>query len=166
MLNLLLSNPTTHLALLLLVLVGGCSTSEPREDAVTVLRNAATFELLSLDPLPSKRGDSPDAFHGWTVLGEIDVVDPAVRDELVDALEAGIAENDGMAAACFEPRHGIRVTQNGVQYDFVICFECFSARWYAENVQKKGFLLTGSPQPVFDRVLTDASIALPAAPVR
>ncbi|MEM1228019.1 MAG: hypothetical protein AAGJ40_20200 [Planctomycetota bacterium] len=88
--------------------------------------------------------------------------DAITRAKLLDALSSGIAENDGMVLACFDPRHGIRVIANGHEHDYVICFHCFTARWYIDGVQNHGFVTTGSPQSEFDGVLRDASIELSA----
>ena len=132
---------------------------------MTPLRDATSFELYSLDPMERTEFDANTGFHGWKVLGTIKVDDATTRAKLTDALSSGIAENDGMVAMCFDPRHGIRVTSEGRQYDYVICFHCYSARWYTDGDQNQGFLTTGSPQSEFDRVLSDAFVELaPPAP--
>src|SRR5262249_13241443 len=101
-----------------------------------------------------------DNFHGWKVLGKTAVKEKADRGKLVEALEKGIKENDGTVAACFNPRHGIRVAKGDKTIDLVICFECFSLEvWKGE--ERSSVLTTGSPQKAFDKVLTDAKVPLP-----
>ncbi len=149
-------------ALIVLAAFAGCSGPA---DPMVPLRNATSFELYSLDPMERTGFDENAGFHGWEILGSTQVDDVATLAILTDALSSGIDENDGMVAACFDPRHGIRLTVDGRRYDYVICFHCYSARWYTDGDQNRGFLTTGSPQPEFDRVLSDASIELaPPAP--
>ena len=131
------------------------------EAAKAVLENADRFELFSLDPVYRERPPK-NAFHGYEVLGKADISDTPTRRKLVSAFERGVAENQGLMAACFNPRHGIWVTRGDKTVDFVICFAC-------DQVHVGGdvhgfFLVTGSPQPVFDQVLRDAKV--PLAPKR
>src|SRR5688500_3924625 len=92
---------------------------------LAALQQGDGYELLSLDPRELDE-PPPDHFHGWRVLGRTTITDPATRKKLNEALRKGARENTGMAAACFNPRHGIHVVHNGKAYDLVICFECLS----------------------------------------
>ena len=65
-----------------------------------------------------------------------------------------------MAAACFIPRHGIRMTSGRDTVDLVICFECLSVNVYVNDKREKGFLTTRDPQPTFDAVLKAAGVKL------
>lgn len=123
-----------------------------------VLANADQFELLSLEP---SAGPTREAGHfwGWRVLGSV-VVSAADRDALLSALEQGIAENGGWVAACFIPRHGIRAAQGGSSADLVVCFECAQVYLYPDGKWSGSVLVTGTPQPVFDRVLSAAGVQL------
>jgi hypothetical protein len=133
------------------------------EDLQAILENAEQFELLSLSP--ERLQEKPaDAFHGWKVLGKTTVKDAEARKKLVVAFKKGVEANDGIAAACFNPRHGIRVTHEGKTTDFVICFECFQVQVFAGDKQIKGFLITASPQVTFDSVLKEAKVPLPEKP--
>ena len=140
----------------------GCAAEKNAipDDLRAALENADQFELLSLDPKPS--AEKPrDGFHGYKVLGQTVVKDADARKKLVDALKKGVAEHDGRVADCFNPRHGIRVTQGGKTAELVICFECYQAHAYLGDKETKGFLLTASPQATFDGVLRDAKVPLP-----
>lgn len=131
---------------------------------MTPLRDATSFELYSLDPMERTEFDANAGFHGWKILGTTQVDDATTRKKLAEALSSGIAENEGVVNMCFDPRHGIRVTVDGRQYDYVICFECYSARCYIDGKQNLGFLTTESPQSEFDRILANASVELAAPP--
>jgi hypothetical protein len=127
---------------------------------------AETFELYSLDP-ERKVGDDgkvvevKDGFHGWKVLGKTEVKGAAERKRLADALRLGAEDNFGMAAACFIPRHGLRLKGGGKTVDLVICFECLQVSVFVDGERKQGFLTTGEPQKEFDSQLKAAGVKLP-----
>jgi hypothetical protein len=126
---------------------------------------AEALDLYSLDPnTPAEKGGAP--FHGWKVLGKT-----AVKKEtlaiLVTALKNGADEaNQAASAGCFRPRHGIRVQLDGKSYDFVICFECVAVMLYKDKEEKStlGFHVTSTPAAVFNTILRDANVKLPAQP--
>jgi hypothetical protein len=129
-------------------------------DAVRdVLANADTFELLSLNPDGGTTRE-PGHFWGWRVLGSIAVESPVTRDEVVAALKRGIAENEGWVADCFDPRHGIRAARGGESVELVVCFECAQVYIYPDGKWGGSVLVTGSPEPVFDRILSAAGVPL------
>jgi hypothetical protein len=152
-----------------LVSMSASQSAEPQSDfqhlppaAEAILAKPDRFELLSLDP--GREGEKTvNGFHDWKVLGSTIVSDAKTQRELVAALKKGISENEGIVAACFNPRHGLRVTQGDKTVDIVICFECLSMSVYIGE-QKSGVWTTRSPQPVFDKVLRDAQIPLAEKP--
>src|SRR5262249_61445839 len=101
-----------------------------------ILDKADSFEVYSLDPalqLPPKDKEAPkdkaddkdkdkDKFHGWKVLGKTTVKDKDKKD-LLEALQKGIKDNDGVAAAGFIPRHGLRAKYDGKTADPAICLQ-------------------------------------------
>lgn len=122
------------------------------------LAGAKSLELYSLDP--SHQEEVPkDNFHDWKILGKTSIEDAGQRKQLVSALQNGVAESFGAAAACFNPRHGIRALHEGKTVDLVICFECFQVQIYVGDEQDS-VLLTDSPQSVFDKLLSDAGVPL------
>jgi hypothetical protein len=131
-----------------------------------LLQKAEEFEVYSLDPAAkfdkdAKAAAEKDGFHGWKVLGKTAVKEEAARKRLADALRLGAEDNFGMAAACFIPRHGLRLKGGGKTVDLVICFECLQVQVFVDGQQKEGFLTTGDPQPEFDKVLKAAGVKLP-----
>lgn len=128
------------------------------------LESGTDFVFLSVhperkDPATISAGKN---FHNFEILGQKAVTDAATRRKLVAAFQKGVSESDGTVAACFNPRHGISVKQNGKTYDFVICFQCLSASVYVDGVRGEGLLTTGSPAREFNEVIAD--LGLPPAP--
>lgn len=128
-----------------------------------VLENGELFVLYSLKPISVEYLKSTDenpieVFHDFPVLGKVEIQSAVERATLLKALYAGISENDGMAANCFFPRHGIRATLNGETVDQVICFECAQIETHAPH--GKNVLTSASPQLVFDKTLQDAGVPL------
>jgi hypothetical protein len=121
------------------------------------LATADEFELYSLEPKYLHQ----DLSH-FDVLGKISITNPQDREKLRDALQSGVRESDGSMYRCFNPRHGIRVTKDGVATDFVICFECGQVEVLRDNQRIAYFPVTRSPQPTFDALLTAHGIPLPA----
>lgn len=124
-------------------------------DTWRTLTNADKYELLSLEPYQLGRRTDNDG-----ILGRTTIIDPATQARLNYALAAGVRESDGTAAACFNPRHEIRITQRGVTTEIIICFECRQVQ-----VQRGGkviayFLTSESPQQTFDEVLLKAGVPL------
>ncbi len=70
-------------------------------------------------------------------------------------------EEGGVAARCFIPRHGIRVTHDGKTYDLLICFQCHHVYIYADNSDKpQTMTISDLPQKAFNKILTDAKVKL------
>jgi hypothetical protein len=131
--------------------------------AKAILDKAESFELLSLD-LQTPDDDPKGTFHGWKVLGKKVVEKAEVRKSLVLAFEKGVAEYKEMGKKCFLPRHGIRVKHAGKVADFVICFECNNVRVYVDGGVETEFLVSDSPAKMFNDILKDAGVKLPAQP--
>lgn len=147
--------PISLLALAL-VAAGGPGQNTPSSKGVKdILENAEQFELYSLNPTSRDK----EGFNGWKVLGKTAIKDADTRKAIVDALYKGLADSDGKAAKCFDPRHGIRATGKGKTVDVVICFECYQALFRAGG-KSKTETLTRSPEKTFDEVLTKSGVPL------
>lgn len=128
-----------------------------------VLDSAERFVLLSLDPThPGLRSESAapptETFHDYGVLGRTEIRSAEERTELLRALYKGIADSDGMVAACFNPRHGISASLGDETVDLVICFECLSIQTH--HKQAGDVHTTQSPQPTFNRALERAHLPI------
>src|SRR5262245_26796188 len=126
----------------------------PRE-VRSALETAEVFELFSLEPHQAQ-GNPADQFHGWKMLGTTVVTDVTQREKLIAVLRKGTTEHDGTFANCFNPRHGIRVTNGGTTTDLVICFECFWVEVYRDGERVGGFATPPYPESVFDSVFLAA----------
>jgi hypothetical protein len=124
--------------------------------AAAILKQPDQFELLFLNPQLQQEPAGAD-YHGFRVVRTVVINDAETRQRLVSSFERAIAENQGTAAACFNPRHGIRVTRNHKQVEFVICFECNRVRVF--GVVRGEFLVTNSAQASFDSVLRNKGIS-------
>ncbi|MCC9641627.1 hypothetical protein LOC71_05025 [Rhodopirellula sp. JC740] len=128
-------------------------------NAAAALRDGSAFQLLSLDPNYLGTKQRPNDFHNWNALGSTPV-SSVDRAKLAELLIASAPENPGAIAACFNPRHGIRVVHNSQHYDFVICFECLQIYWYIDDDAQPTILISESPLPAFNDVLRASSIPL------
>jgi hypothetical protein len=133
-----------------------------------ILKSAKQFTLLSLDPAEISKEENerlgPTAsFHGFRILGKTEIDEPAERATLVRALLAGIADANGQAYNCFDPRHGISATVDDDKVDLVICFECLQIYGYLNDkpIMVNGFvnLLTSRlPRPLFNEAVKKAGL--------
>lgn len=130
--------------------------------ASRLLENPDRYELLSLYPYLtfSAQYSAADRFHGHPIIGRTFISDPGVQRKLNDALRVGARESDGSMMACFNPRHGIRVTHGRQVTDFVICFECRQVEVFQDEKQIAFFITTSSPQSMFDQALRSVGVPL------
>lgn len=158
--------PTLGAAFLMLVIgalaLPACA-AEPEIPAgvLKALKESKTFELYSLNPNVEDEPDDTN-YHGWKILGKTSIDDAKTRASLIAALQKGVADNsEGLVAACFLPRHGIRLSHQGKTIDIVICFQCFSSQVYIDGKRSDGFIHTDSARDTFNKVLQDAKVELP-----
>lgn len=124
------------------------------------LEKSDVLELLSLRPARIEKKQGASNYHGWEVIGRQWIRDAALRKKLVAALLAGVEENQGLGAACFRPRHGIRVVQKGRYTDFIICFECYQVQVYVDDKPQKSVLVTRTPEDAFNESLKQLKLPL------
>jgi|SRR5437773_2079470 len=147
----------------------GCSGQKANKlpsAAKSILEKADQIELLSIDPgnreldEPPPKGD----YYTWKVLGKTVIEDADTHQSVISAVEQGIAES-GRPASCFDPRHAIHASYNGKAVDLLICFECKQILVYLDGQRQDSYLLTSSsPEPVLDKVLTQANVPLAPKP--
>ncbi len=111
------------------------------------------------DPDAPKFASDVERFHEKPVLGKKLITDTNERQLIWDALNKGIQESNGDAANCFWPHHGLRIEQDGIQTDFLICFHCYQIEIYA-RAKKETALTTASAQPVFNQILNAANVPI------
>jgi hypothetical protein len=134
-----------------------------RDEIFAAMRDAESFEIFSLQP-GVRREETLDSypvqFHGWPVLGKADVSEPRWKKPILIGTQRMHQKHEGLPAPCFNPRHGLRVVQQGKAIECVICFECSSMYVYREG-QERVFLVIGDGQEEFDTVLRAAGVILP-----
>lgn len=138
--------------------------------ALQILKAPDSFWLYSLDPVPADLKSTRDqaktnhvakeVFHGYEILGGVEIEDKQQQQALVKSLVQGMSEAKGIPPACFNPRHGIRAAQGGEKVDLLICFECSALYEFAKttNYGRTSY----SPAKVFNEALKRAN--LPIAP--
>jgi len=146
-------------SLLSLIVLAGCGSS-----SIESVQSPDSLTLYSIDGrdfFPGKGPKKPETdetFHGYPVLGKVQIKDPAKRASIMAALKKGIDNADGMAK-CFWPRHGIRATKNGKTIEYVVCFECQQLTIHTNNGSNRK-AITRDPQSVFNKHLTNAKVTL------
>jgi hypothetical protein len=127
-----------------------------------VLRQAAALELLALDPAwptPAQVAD-PARFHGYAILGRATVTDEATRTRALDLIGQACRENDGMVAACFDPRHGVRAVHGSRTVDLVICFECLTVKVFADGALVNNGDLAETQEPELSALYRAAGLTI------
>ena len=140
----------------------------PEKLLIATFDKADTFELFSLDPLPS-RIKPKETFHNWKVLGSMSIRDIETRKKLITALLHSIEEaEDSKPGPEFTPKDGIRATTlfgtKVLVVDLVLSFDGTQGELYIGGKKDRTFTLTTEPQAVFDKVLTDEKVPLPPVP--
>jgi hypothetical protein len=126
--------------------------------------------LYAIDPVPHRNSDAllgEREFHGFGILGQVPI-DAAqgravFKDLETSALQWKSNPRRGRLA-CFNPRHGIRVTKDSHNFDFLICYECGQVLVYRDGKKVQSlyfdaFAQRPSPQPLND-ILIAAGISV------
>jgi hypothetical protein len=149
---------TLGCCLVLMSLAAGC-----KREPLAGIDAPERLTLYSLHPQeldPEEVAKAGETFHGWRVLGKVEIKEPEKRKELVDALKDAIARPPEFGAKCFIPRHGLQIVEQGKMVEYVVCFQCSRFEEFAGGVKQRDGLLNRDVQPVFDKPLTDAGISL------
>jgi hypothetical protein len=118
---------------------------------------------LEWDFVSKKPPQDAELLHGYLVLGKIKIQEPDSVKEIFSAVRKDLAA-PGPPAACFWPRHAVRVVEKGKTVDYVICFQCFQCNGYEVTVGDK-LVTTSRPigrtsQPILNRYLRAAGVPL------
>jgi hypothetical protein len=116
--------------------------------------------LFSIDPQLADVGTDSNLFHGHRILGQTLVTASADRATVNSAVRQSVAAWLGHHYNCFEPRHGIRVTDGTTTYDFLACFECQSMLLFSGEQRITTTGIRGSPDAL-NSVLRAANALAP-----
>lgn len=139
------------------IMIAGCGHEF---DDIATAESVTLYSLDGRDPGETdderhpKRGET---LHGYGVLGST-TVGKADRRRVADALNRGLQDSE--IAACFLPRHAIRIESNGSQTDFVICFECLQYSIYVDGKRTDHGMIYDTPEPILDEILKKAGVRL------
>ena len=146
--------PAVALPLSLAALVWlGCK-NEPD----TAFLAAEQFSLFSLGPHAGE-AVTPH-FHGYTILGKLEVPERESRELLMTALHRGIGTSDGTPSKSFSPQHGLRIIKDGETLDYVIAFGCQKVQ-IIRNGRNETKATASGPRGIFNQMLSANRITLP-----
>jgi hypothetical protein len=101
-----------------------------------------------------------EQFHGYPVLGKVEITDAQQRQQIVSGLKEGLRQ--GGMSKCFCPRHAVRAVEKGHTFEYLICFQCHDYVEFIDGNRKRSGSVGDGVRSVFDQPLRDASI--PIAP--
>lgn len=138
------------------VAVAGCSEK---------VKTPAQLTLYSIDVQADFQERGHGRFHGYPVLGKIQIASEADREQITRALMDGISNSDkeGLLPNCFWPRHAIQMVDGGETTEYVICFQCLQIEVYKNN-QKTMERTTKVAKPLLNDYLRAAEIQLASEP--
>jgi hypothetical protein len=153
------------IGLLLLVVTAGIVWRLLPKDESTIL--SATNDpsrkivLYSLDPSKGESNDDTQGvlFHGWPVLGKIEL-DADQQRGVMDSVQAAIQTPGVVSKKCFDPRHGLQVTSEGHTIDYVICFACSNIEIYKDDKRFKYSTISPEPSVLLNQILTQNAVPL------
>ena len=156
-------------SLLIALLLAACSGSQTEsgvqpDGILASLADADHVELVALHPYPHEiEGEQEiERLHGYGVLGRAALNDLAQGNQVLALIEQGIEASNGMVAACFNPRHGLTVTQGDEVWDLVICFECLSMQVYLDGERNGGHLTVERYEPQVTAIFEAAGLTIHA----
>jgi hypothetical protein len=86
-----------------------------------------TTSLLRIDPGATRRGvqSTLPRFHGWVVVASAPPSNALAESTISRSFARIVKSHDDGVAACFEPRHGLTLTDGNASFDVLLCFECW-----------------------------------------
>jgi hypothetical protein len=137
-------------------------------DSYEVFTKSQKVVLFSLEPGVSIANSQEDwakaatgaaeYFHDYRVLGKTEVKDAELQTNLKSSLLKAMPGGD--SAACFNPRHGLRLIVGDKVVDLLICFECGTFITYYNADKGKASLFGKAPAQLYNRTLLDAGVEL------
>ena len=98
--------------------------------------------------------ENAEDFHGYSVLSKTEIKDQdfqeLVKNAFIKSLSGGTE-----STKCFNPRHGLRISNDKTSIDLVICFECRNFVSYADG-QEGGGEISDSAEILYNQILKDA----------
>jgi hypothetical protein len=91
------------------------------------LPNLKTTRLFRVDPGATRHGveSKLPRFHDWAVIASAVPSDALSEATISQSLARIVASHDNGVAACFDPHHGLTLTDGIASFDVLLCFECW-----------------------------------------
>ncbi len=153
-----------------LSLFTACKSSSAKAPK-NILGKAHSIEVFSLNPqgLSEEQlgeANAPLTFHGFEILGTLDIKEPAKRLKIAELITTGIENaNQDIHSNCeFFPRHGLRVSSEDNSADFILCYQCGELLIYKTRKNDIGFPtdtmlnITESGKSYLNKILKQAGI--------
>ncbi len=99
-----------------------------------------------------------DKFRGYGILGKVVLASADERKSLRRGLVSATF-NGWDSAACFDPRHGFRVTGSSGTFEVVLCLECGLAHVYYPDGKLK-YVYLGAKLEALNQILTNHGVAV------
>ena len=93
----------------------------------------------------------------YPILGMMELTG-ADRATSVNGVYKSITDSNGIVAACFNPRHGLRAQKGTTTVDVIICFECYSLVVNENGERAASIPIMDSAPPVLTKLLNNAGI--------
>jgi hypothetical protein len=134
-------------ASILVVLAAAASTANTIPiDAVQALHESRSAELYSLEPWSPPESRGP-LLYRFQILGQ-KRIDGVTYKTAAEEIEAAVGRWDDRMAACFDPRHALRVTSRGHQFEFLLCYACHQMAVYRDGKRIGTLGIAGSSKPM------------------
>lgn len=114
-------------------------------------------DLISLEPWAKPEAPG-ERLEGNLILGSTRLSRDDARAAAI-VISSAVKSFNGMVAACFDPRHGLRFTSAGHVYLVLVCFDCGSLRVFEDGRQIGTVALTGSPTDL-NKMLAAAKVPI------
>jgi hypothetical protein len=131
-----------------------------------VLAHLKVRRLLALSPMKPENDPPPSVvtFHEWVVNSSAVPRDAASGEAIVRSMLAIVDSPKDATAACFEPRHGVVLTDGRRTFDVVLCLKC--SRYIVYTPDGKiawggSFANARSEAPTWNRVFDAADFSSP-----
>ncbi len=135
----------------------------PAPELRAIIEQAERATLYSIWPHPGHRSTPPPTsegeFHGFPVLGKVELGEATTRSRVLQALLTSVDDNFAGDSLCFEPRHALRLGRGTDEIDLLICYYCGYMNITSGNKSER-VCLSDSSKAALNRVLRAAGIKL------
>ena len=131
------------------------------EAALRCLRAPQHMTLYSINPdrWAQSQHLNTTLFHKFRVLGETSITAPDSQLVVADTIQQAVTHSFGTEYKCFDPRHGVRVSDTSGTYDFLMCFECAQIEIYSGDQHIAHLTISGSTTSL-NEILRSAKVPL------